>query len=183
MAQVTLLCGPAGAGKSTLARELEAAGALVLSYDRESWARGVRDGLPSVELMQQIDAELHERLAEAIARDRSVVLDASLSTRAMRDRWRMRCGAMGVPVELVVVRAPLDVLLERVRARTPGPDAVRLDEEVLAAYVAAFEWPGEHEAHRTVDTGAEPATVPTAGAPDPDPSRRARPGAPGRDRR
>lgn len=160
MAQVTLLCGPAGAGKSTLARQLEAAGALVLSYDRESWARGVRDGLPSVELMHEIDVDLHERLAEAVAADRSVVLDASLSTRAVRDRWRMRCGAMGVSVELVVVRAPLEVLLERVRARTPGDESVPFEEATLAAYVAEFEWPGEHEAHRTVDTAAGPAARP-----------------------
>lgn len=153
MARVTLLCGPASAGKTTLARALEAAGALLLSYDREAWARGVRDGRPSPDLMREIDADLHERLADAIRADRSVVLDASLATRAVRDRWRMRCGAMDVPIDLVVVRAPLDVLRERMRSRDPGPGAVVLDDASLAAVVEHFEWPGEHEAHRTVDTG------------------------------
>lgn len=153
MARVTLLCGPASAGKTTLARELEAAGALLLSYDREAWARGVRDGKPSAALMHEIDVELHERLADAIRADRNVVLDASLATRAVRDRWRMRCGAMDVPVDLVVVRAPLDVLQERMHAREPGPDCVVLDDASLAAFVEGFEWPEEHEAHRTVDTG------------------------------
>ncbi|WP_405217176.1 AAA family ATPase [Agrococcus sp. Ld7] len=152
MARVTLLCGPAGAGKTTLARELEAAGALLLSYDREAWARGVQGGTPPRELVQEIDAELHERLADAIGADRSVVLDATLATRAVRDRWRMRCGAMDVPIDLVVVRAPSDVLRERMRARQPGPDSVVLDDDTLAASVEAFEWPGEHEAHRTIDT-------------------------------
>lgn len=153
MARVTLLCGPAGAGKTTLACELEAAGAILLSYDREAWARGVRDGKPSQQLMHEIDADLHARLADAIGADRSVVLDASLATRAVRDRWRMRCGAMDVPVDLVVVRAPLDVLRERMRAREPGPDSVVLDDVAIAASIEGFEWPGEHEAHRTVDTG------------------------------
>lgn len=153
MTQVTLLCGPAGAGKTTLARELEAAGALVLSYDREAWARGSHDGRPSQELMHQIDVDLHGRLADAVAADRPVVLDASLSTRDVRDRWRMRCGAMGLQPELVVVRAPLETLLARVSQREPGPESVLLDVDVLTAYVAGFEWPGAYEAHRVVDTG------------------------------
>ncbi|WP_206446228.1 AAA family ATPase [Agrococcus sp. KRD186] len=152
MAQVTLLCGPACAGKSTLARELEAAGALVLSYDREAWARGVRDGRPSQQLVHEIDDDFHRQLADAVAAERPVVLDASLSTRGVRDRWRMRCGAMGVQVELVVVRAPLESLLERSHEREPGPESVVLSDEELRDYVAGFEWPGDDERHRTVDT-------------------------------
>lgn len=153
MARVTLLCGPACAGKSTLARELEAAGALVLSYDREAWARGVRDGKPTAQLMREIDADFHRQVADAVAADRHVVLDASLSTRAVRDRWRMRCGAMGASVELVVVRAPLETLARRLHEREPGPESVVLDDDELRAFVEGFEWPGEHEAHRTIDTG------------------------------
>ena len=153
MARVTLLCGPAGAGKTTIAHELEAAGALVLSYDREAWARGVHDGRPTRELVEQIDADFHRQVADAVAADRHVVLDASFSTRAVRDRWRMRCGAMDASVELVVVRAPLETLRERIHGRAPGPESVVLDDDALAAYVEGFEWPGEHEPHRTVDTG------------------------------
>lgn len=153
MARVTLLCGPAGAGKSTLAHELEASGALVLSYDREAWARGVRDGRPSQQLMHEIDDDFHRQVAEAVAADRHVVLDASLSTRAVRDRWRMRCGAMGAPVELVVVRASLETLTLRLHDREPGPESVVLDDDALREFVEGFEWPGEHEAHRTIDTG------------------------------
>ncbi|MCH1883710.1 ATP-binding protein [Agrococcus sp. ARC_14] len=152
MAEVTLLCGPAGAGKTTLARELEASGALVLSYDREAWARGVRDGRPTQALMHEIDDDFHRQIADAVAADRHVVLDASLSTRAVRDRWRMRCGAMGVPVTLVVVRAPLETLAQRVAEREPGPESVVVDPQRLRDYVAGFEWPGAHEVHRTVDT-------------------------------
>lgn len=152
MARVTLLCGPAGAGKTTYARELEAAGALVLSYDREAWARGVRDGRPSEALMHAIDDDFHRQVADSVAADRHVVLDASLSTRAVRDRWRMRCGAMGADVELVVVRAPLATLLERVHDREPGPATVVLDDAALTAFVEGFEWPGEHEAHRLIAT-------------------------------
>jgi predicted kinase len=153
MALVTLLCGPACAGKSTIARRLEADGALVLSYDREAWARGVRDGKPTRELVEQIDEGFLRQLESAVLADRDVVLDGSLSTRAVRDRWRMRCGAMGVDVELLVVRAPLPTLLERLHEREPGPDSVVLDDDALRAYVEGFEWPGAGEPHRVVETG------------------------------
>ncbi|WP_425844250.1 AAA family ATPase [Agrococcus sp. TSP3-2-1] len=152
MARMTLLCGPVCAGKTTIARELEAAGALVLSYDREAWARGVRDGRPARELVEQIDADFLRLLEQAVLDERDVVLDASLSTRAMRDRWRMRCGAMGLDPDLVVVRAPLETLLERLREREPGPESVVLDPDELRAYVAGFEWPGPGERHRVVET-------------------------------
>lgn len=152
MARVTLLCGPAAAGKTTIAHELEAAGALVLSYDREAWERGVHDGKPSRELVEQIDADFHQQVADAVAAERDVVLDASLSTRRVRDRWRMRCGAMGATTELVVVRAPPETLRQRLHERRPGPEAVVLDDDELDRYLAGFEWPGDDERHRTIDT-------------------------------
>lgn len=37
------MCGPAGSGKSTVARRLEAGGMTRLSYDQEAWNRGLRD--------------------------------------------------------------------------------------------------------------------------------------------
>jgi predicted kinase len=152
MADVTLLCGPACAGKSTRARELEAGGATVLSFDREAWARGVHDGAFTEELMASIDADLHERMVAAVAAGERVVLDASLSTRAVRDIWRMRCDAMGATHELVVVRAPLATLTARLREREPGPESVVLDEDALERFVAGFEWPGDDEPHGELRT-------------------------------
>ena len=40
MSRVIMMCGPAGAGKSTIARRLQAAGAVRLSLDEEAWERG-----------------------------------------------------------------------------------------------------------------------------------------------
>lgn len=152
MAQVTLLCGPAGAGKTTIARELEAAGAVVLSFDREAWARGVRDGRPSRELVEAVDADLQERMRTAVVAGERVVVDASMSVRAVRDEWRARCAALGAEHELVVVRAERATLHDRVEARTPGPDAVRLEHDALDAYLDGFEWPGDDEPHTLVET-------------------------------
>lgn len=38
--KVILMCGPAGAGKSTLAKKFESTGMTILSYDEESFKRG-----------------------------------------------------------------------------------------------------------------------------------------------
>lgn len=150
--RVTLLCGPAAAGTTTLARELEVEGAIVLSYDREAWARGVRDGRPSRALMEAIERGFAERMRAEVARGAHVVVDASLATREVRDTWRERARAEGVEPELVVVRAPLPTLLERVEERTPGPDSVVLARQALVDDVAGFDWPGEEETHRLVET-------------------------------
>lgn len=147
MAHVTLLCGPAGAGKTTIARELEAEGAVVLSFDRAAWAMGVRDGRPSRAQMEAADAALSERLAEAVADGRDVVVDASMSVRWVRDQWRERAEAAGVTWALVVVTAPLSVLAARVAAREAGEESVQLDPKALEAYVAGFEWPAADEPH------------------------------------
>jgi predicted kinase len=152
MAQVTLLCGPAGAGKTTIARELEASGALVLSFDREAWARGVHDGAFTPDLMAAIDADLPARLVRAVEAGERVVVDGSLSARWVRDAWRDRCEALGVEHELVVVRASQMSLAARVAGREPGPESVRIEADDLAAFVAAFDWPGDDEPHREIRT-------------------------------
>ena len=39
--KVILMCGPAGSGKSTLAKKFESTGMTILSYDEESFKRGL----------------------------------------------------------------------------------------------------------------------------------------------
>lgn len=41
--KVILMCGPAGAGKSTLTKKFESTGMTILSYDEESFKRGFNE--------------------------------------------------------------------------------------------------------------------------------------------
>ena len=41
--KVILMCGPAGSGKSTLAKKFESTGMTILSYDEESFKRGLNE--------------------------------------------------------------------------------------------------------------------------------------------
>ena len=152
---VVLLCGAAGAGKTTYARALEADGFVRVSYDDEMWALGRTSMDASPEVLAEADRRVRHAMTTAIEAGIPVVLDASLSTRAIREELRAVVVAAGGAPRLVLVDAPLDVLIERVarRADQVGPDALRLDEASLRVYYASFEFPAADEPHERVDTG------------------------------
>lgn len=152
---VTLLCGPAGAGKTTLATSLAAAGALRLSMDVEMHRRGFTGAIGPQDLIDRVHRALQQQFADAVSAGRDVVVDLSLATKAIRQEWTGLARRCGARVELVVLTAPLEVLWSRIEARQQltGADAVVLDRATLDEYVAGFEWPGPDEPHRVIDTG------------------------------
>lgn len=151
---VILMCGPAGAGKTTQAKLLESNGATRLSYDEEYWARGFRGHHPAPKaLAAEVQRDLDQQLAELVPHG-DVVLDYSFSTRAMRDDYRARAAALGAPTRLVFVTAPLAVLRQRVAARRGDhPNDAQLTPEVLEGYVAGFEEPTPDEQPEVIRTG------------------------------
>ena len=155
MPKVTLLCGPAGAGKTTYARKLERRGAVRLSMDEAVWDDGWRQDEPPQERLDELYAGLQDELTRAVAAGSDVVVDLSLAERSVRDEWRRLCGAAGVACELVVVTAPFDVLWDRVKRRNDEEhaNAVRLTESRLRLYVDGFDWPASDEDTRVIVTG------------------------------
>lgn len=155
MPLVTLLSGPTAAGKTTMARALEAAGALRLSMDEAQWDAGCRGGFAPAEVLERLEVDLKGRMADAVAAGRPVVVDLSLTTRAVRDAWRAAAEDAGASVDLVVLTAPIDVLWTRIQERAGRDDAnaFTLDRAALEAYVAAVEPPAPDERARVVVTG------------------------------
>lgn len=155
MPLVTLLSGPTAAGKTTMARALEAAGALRLSMDEAQWDAGYRDGFAPHDVLARLEDELQRRMADAVAEGRAVVVDLSLTTRAVRDAWRRAAEDGGASVDLVVLTAPIEVLWARVQQRSGAgdPNASTLDRDALEAYVASVEPPHPDELARVVVTG------------------------------
>lgn len=155
MPLVTLLSGPTATGKTTMARALEAAGAVRLSMDEAQRAAGYRGAFPPVEVIERLESELKRRMVDAIADGRPVVVDLSLTTRQLRDAWREAAEAAGASVDLVVLTAPTDVLWARIQQRAGRDDAnaFTLDRDALEAYVASVEPPHPDERARVVVTG------------------------------
>ncbi|WP_199423336.1 AAA family ATPase [Actinotalea solisilvae] len=140
------MCGPAGSGKSTYARELERAGMVRLSFDVELWHRGVRTMPPPDDLRAEVEAQLRARLLELVAAGRDVVLDFSFWSRRMRDDYRALLAPAGVVPETVYLATDRDTALSRVSARTGShADDYALHPDLAAQYVEGFEPPTPDE--------------------------------------
>lgn len=98
MARV-LITGMSGAGKSTLLAELTRRGHHTVDTDVDGWRNG--DGLWD-----------EERMATLLEQHRDVIVDGTVENQGrFYDRFE----------HVVLLTAPLDVLLERVRTRTNNP--------------------------------------------------------------
>lgn len=145
------MCGPAGAGKSTVARQLEADGMTRLSFDLEAWRRGHRAMPLPPELRKEIERELRTRLVQLVADGVDVVLDFSFWSRRARLEYRDLLRPLGIEPLTIYLETPREVVLERMRARRLAhEDDYPLDEALVGAYYDHFEPPTEDEGPLTV---------------------------------
>lgn len=149
-ATLYLLCGLPGSGKTTRARELEAAGRGILLNaddwvsrlypdDAEAAARDERKGI-----VERLQWEFAERVMTSGV---GVILDWGVWTRAERDHYRRRAHDLGARVQTVFVDAPIEVLRERIAHRNlelpPGTFSISVAE--LDEWAARFEPPTSDE--------------------------------------
>lgn len=145
-ARVVLVCGPAGAGKTTHAQALERSGYVRLSFDEEAWERGYRVHPLSDAAAAEVHAVLTERLVGLIGEGRDVVVDTSFWSRASRDRYRALVEPLGVTAVVHYLDVPPDLVRARLSRRTDrGPHDVAVPPERARAYLAGFEVPAVDE--------------------------------------
>ena len=150
---VYLLCGLTGSGKTTHARQLEAAGAVRLSVDEEVFARHGRYGVdyPASEyfdLQRPVVEELRRRLVELVESGHDVALDHGLWRRSDRDAYKRLIEAHGGTWRLLYFKADRDLLLQRLadRSRRGDANAMPLTPSDLEDFITRFEEPtGEGE--------------------------------------
>ena len=145
------MCGPAGSGKSTVARGLEAEGFVRLSIDEEAWDRGYRAQPLPASVAEAIERGLRTTLVGLVEAGSDVVVDFSFWSRRMRAAYRALLRPLGVTPEIVYLATPREVVLRRIRERRgDDPNAVRLPPDVAMAYADAFEPPTPDEGPLTV---------------------------------
>lgn len=141
-----LLCGLPGSGKTTRARELEAAGRGIL-LNADSWTSklypddaeaAARDGRKT--LVEGVQWELAERLLTGGV---SVILDWGLWAREERDHYRQRAGELDAAVETIFLDVPIETLHQRIARRNLDlpPGTFRIDAEELDEWSTWFEPP------------------------------------------
>lgn len=146
MPRVIFMCGPAGSGKSTVARQLEADGITRLSFDQEAWNRGLRVMPLPDDARADIDAHLRRRLIHLLEQGCDVVLDFSFWSRAMRDDWRGLVAPFGTAPETIYMATDRQTCLDRVRTRAlDHGDDFALDPDIAASYFDHFQPPTEDE--------------------------------------
>lgn len=157
--EVVLLCGVAGSGKTTYAKQLETLGYTRLSIDEHIWTHAGRYGIdyePHEYERLQIEAEsaLRRRLVDVVTAGRSAVVDFSFWQRARRDRYKALVEGAGGTWRLVYLKADPDEVRRRLKERATRFDAnaaFPVTEQMLEQYLAGFEEP--------VDEGEEVITV------------------------
>ena len=143
--RLILLCGLAGAGKTTLAKQLEEEGAVRMCPDEWLITLGFdiydKDARVAVESLQW---ELSQKL---VLRGLTVVDECGVWQRSERDLRRTWARAHGIPVELQFLDAPVEVLTARVaeRNRTLPEGAPRIDPVLVAFWDKRIERPDADE--------------------------------------
>jgi len=139
MSTLFMLCGLPGSGKTTMARQLEADGALAFILD--DWVARVTGGNYDEAIGEEI-AELQLQIAiDALRSGRNVVLDWGFDSREERDRVRAEAAAIGTETRLLFFDVPRSELEGRIANRTWPKVRVKS----LVQWSSTFEVPGVDE--------------------------------------
>lgn len=145
-ARVVLTCGPAGSGKTTHARRLEASGYVRLSFDDEAWQLGHRDHPIPAAAAAEVHATIQDRLVRLVREGRDVVVDTAFWSRASRDAYRQLLAPLGVVAVTHYLATPEAQILTRLASRAgAGPHDVTVPPDLARAYLDGFEVPTADE--------------------------------------
>lgn len=119
-----VLCGLPGAGKTTRAKELALMHDAV-RFSPDEWMTDLWDR----ELRMLIERNMWQVAQQLLAAGVPVVVDFGSWSRSERDELREGARALGAPVELHYMDAPLDELARRVQLRNrEGITRIHLEE-------------------------------------------------------
>jgi len=137
-----LICGLPGAGKTTLAKQIEHdLPALRLTPD--DWMTALSINLWDEEKRAQIESLQWQMAQRALRLGLNVVMDFGFWSREERDRFRQGAASVGAAFELRFLDVPLEELWARIRNRkAESPQIQRSD---LERWWHAFEPPSPEE--------------------------------------
>ncbi len=134
-----LICGLPGAGKTTLARQIEAeTGALRLSPDE--WLLALGFGLYDEGARERVDALQWAMALQMLRGGGSVIWDKGFWARAERDRYRAEAQEAGAMARFYLLDAPSEELRKRLIARNAvSPPEQRVNPDDLDLRASWFE--------------------------------------------
>lgn len=150
---VIMMCGVAGSGKTTFAKELEKRGFVRLSIDEEIWTTNGQCGVDFPiekieEYKKNAERKLRNYLIQLIHNKQNVVIDYSFWDRERRNDYKQLIEESGGNWKLIYLDVHPNDLRERLKRRNQRNDAISfpITEELLTSYLAGFQRPsGEGE--------------------------------------
>jgi predicted kinase len=143
--RLILLCGIAGAGKTTLAKRLEADGAVRMCPDE--WLEALGFDIYDKDARVAVEALQWELSRTLVKQGVTVVDECGVWLRHERDLRRVWAREHGVAVELRFLDAPIEVLTARVaeRNRNLPEGAPRIEPGLVAFWDSRIERPDGDE--------------------------------------
>lgn len=140
------LCGLPGAGKSTVARELEkSTGAIRLNVDE--WVAALDIDFWDDEFRHKLDGRLYSHGLTLLEHGQSIIVEDNLWTRGERDKYRKIAQKLNVDIELHYFDVPFDELWRRLQIRNSigAHGTVPITKELLEKCWSRFEQMNEEE--------------------------------------
>ena len=140
--RLIIVCGLPGSGKTTLAKQLEEQlNAVRLSAD--DWMEALAINLWDEDSRARIESLQWTLAQEVLRQGLIVIIEWGTWARSERDALRIRARELGAAVELRYVKAPIDVLFERVHQRRLEDPP--MTHEQLIRYFETFIEPTDDE--------------------------------------
>ena len=140
--RLILICGLPGSGKTTLAKQL-APEVPAVRLCPDEWKHDLDIDYYDEQRRVLLENRLWRLGQELLALGQSVILENGFWAREERDDLRLSARALGVPVELHYMEAPVDELWRRLELRNEEarPGAVPIEREDLQEWALQFEAP------------------------------------------
>ena len=155
MANLILVCGPSGAGKTTYSISLsKEMGAVKFSIDMWMQTLFAKD-MSSLDYSWMIERvyrcyeQIWEVSKQVLMLDQSVILDLGFTTKEQRDIFKNKASELGIDPEVHFLNVPLNIRKQRINQRNTNKDpnvySFEVTDMMFDFMESRFEVPSEDE--------------------------------------